>query len=339
MMSWLRKRLRGAISDRAGNVGVIIALSALPLVGMTGLATDYSMMLSTKAKLDQAADAAALAGVTRAKAYILAYSGLGDPTQAAIAAGQAQEQSQFNANIGSVPAGTLTIGKMQVSRLLQTLTGSVSYSYQMPTYFMSVFGTKTMTVKGSSTTTLTMSTYVNVYVVIDNSAAMGIGATAADQQTVYNATGGNNGGCALTCHYANQGQQDTVVLAHKAGAQLRIDAAKTAIYAGLQSIQNLQDAKNPTYKVAVYTMSNSLNQVFPADGTSPSTDIQGAMKAVGNKSSSGIDITSSNSDGGTDTTNALKTLASKLPIAGGGLTPLTAQGVVILVTDGVQDQD
>ena len=56
--------------DSRANFAVTTALCSLPLFGVTGLAIDYGILLSNKAKLDAAADAAAIAAVTKARSVI-----------------------------------------------------------------------------------------------------------------------------------------------------------------------------------------------------------------------------------------------------------------------------
>lgn len=187
---------------------------------------------------------------------------------------------------------------------------------------MEILGINTLAIGGTSVSQVVLPTYINVYVVIDNSESMGIGATTADQKLTYNATYGTSGGsCALACHYAGSDTESTV---HNAGATLRIDVAKQAVIAGLKSIPT-----GSNYQVAVYTMANSLKNVF-----SLSNNVTSAITAVNN-----VDLENSNDDGGTNTTYTLQTLANQLPTAGTGLTQSTAQGIVMLITDAVQDSD
>jgi Flp pilus assembly protein TadG len=54
-------RLRG---DRSGVVAILAALSMVSIVGFTGLAVDVGNVYYAQAKLQAAADAAALAGAT-----------------------------------------------------------------------------------------------------------------------------------------------------------------------------------------------------------------------------------------------------------------------------------
>lgn len=313
----LRDLARRVVNDRAGSLTTMFAFSLIPMIGFVGLATDYGLELAAKSKLDHAADAAAIAAITSAQSYIVAYKGSGDPTTAAIAVGKAQGQAQFSANTGSLPASvpTPTIN-MAVSG--RQVNATVSYSFSMPTIFMRALGTTTMSFSGSAGSTLTIPAFTNIYVVIDVSSSMGIGATVADQQIVYNATGG----CAVACHHTG-----TTDLARSKGATLRIDVAKNAVVSALNQIINSNNATR--FQVAVYTLSSQFTNVYVL-----SPNLSGAVTAV-----KALDVTTANQDGGTNTTYGLNYLGNKLSNDGDGLTSATAQGFVMLITDGVQDSD
>ena len=322
MLSRLASLFRSFAGDRVGNVAVITAFAALPLVGITGLAIDYSTEVTVKTKLDHAADAAALAGITTAQTYLASYAGSGDVTAAALAAGQTQGLAQFKSNTGTIPSGTLQNPTVTVTSSGQTLTGTATYSFTMPTVFMRALGISTMSFSGSATSSLTVTGYNNIYVVIDTSSSMGIGATLADQQIVYKVTGG----CAVACHYSG-----TTTTARSAGATLRIDVAKSAVKTAIDQliqIQNTQAYAAGKYKIAIYTMSNSLTNVFPL-----SSNLASAKTAVDS-----IDISNANRDGGTDTTDTLTQLQN-LAAPGNGLTSTAPLGTIMLITDGVQDSD
>ncbi|MCJ2013435.1 pilus assembly protein [Methylobacterium sp. J-076] len=309
--------LRRSWADRSGSLTTIFAFSAIPLVGFVGLAVDYGMELAAKSKLDHAADAAVVAAITSAQTYIVNYAGSGDPTASAIAVGKAQALAQFNANTGSLPA-VVPAPTVTMTAAGRTLSATATYSFSMPTIFMRALGTTTANFSGTASSTLTIPAFTNIHIVIDVSSSMGIGATLKDQQIVYNATGG----CAVACHYSG-----TTTSARNAGATLRIDVAKNAVVSALNQIISSGNASR--FKVAVYTMSSQFTNIY-----SLSSDLSGAVSTV-----QGLDISNTAKDGGTNTTYGLKTLGNNLNTDGNGLTSSTAQGFVMLITDGVQDSD
>jgi Flp pilus assembly protein TadG len=60
----LRALISSFLADARGNVAVITALSALPIISAIGCVVDYSMATTIKTKLQAAADAATLAAVS-----------------------------------------------------------------------------------------------------------------------------------------------------------------------------------------------------------------------------------------------------------------------------------
>lgn len=367
MFAKLQTRIRDLARDSAGNAAIIFGLSAIPLIGISGLAIDYGYMLTVKAKIDMASDAATIAGANAASAYFAAYTGTGDPTSAAVAAAQAQAKAQFLVNLGQLPANaTLTFSDTaanppttsssvspNISRTNSMLTSNIAYSLQMPSVIMGILGTKTLSFSGVSTSTVTLPTYYNIILVVDTSKSMGIGATSSDMNLVNNVSPG----CAVACHFPGS---DTASSARANGATLRIDAAKAAVYQALATIPS-----NYTYNVYIYTMSDKFTQVFPLPTGSPNAQLanditgntadptgkysaQSFFAPIGTNSWT-IDLANTTNDGGTDTTTNLSQLASTLAalkapngstvVPGDGLTPQTAKGIVMLITDGVQDSD
>ncbi len=73
-MSSFRSRfsIRRFAADRRANVAMIFAISALVLIGFTGMGIDYYTALSAKVQLDLAADAASIEAITTVSNYIKA---------------------------------------------------------------------------------------------------------------------------------------------------------------------------------------------------------------------------------------------------------------------------
>ncbi len=88
---------------RGGSINILFGLAVIPLIGIVGLSVDYGIATTAKAKLNNAADAAALAAVVTAKAYIGANPGQANVTQNGLAAGANQAVNAFNVNAGRSP--------------------------------------------------------------------------------------------------------------------------------------------------------------------------------------------------------------------------------------------
>lgn len=187
MPKTLLSRIRQFMADRRANVTIIFAFALLPLLGITALAVDYSQSLAVKAKLDAAADAAAITGITAAKSYIQNYTGTGSVATQAATAGSAAAVAQFNANAGRFASGVQVTASSAapfsgnyVAVSGASINGSVSYSYNNPTLLAKLLGKPSVTIANTATSTLTMATYLNFHIMVDVSGSMGIPSTASE---------------------------------------------------------------------------------------------------------------------------------------------------------------
>jgi Flp pilus assembly protein TadG len=176
--------------DRRGNVAITFALMAVPLIAMVGLGVDYYRLLSDKARLDTAADAAALAAINTMMAYINANSqslGQAALTSNAEAAGAKQALSVFKANAGTAETvapvtPNVTLGPDATNALM--IDATVTYSAQTPAVFGGLVGINTLNISGQSHASLTMGSYQDFYLVLDVSGSMGLPTATADQATL-----------------------------------------------------------------------------------------------------------------------------------------------------------
>lgn len=356
MLRQLRSGFRKFMRDERGNVFIIMGLAILPALGIVALGVDYSVTLTAKAKLDTAADAAAVAGVVAAKNYITNYTGTGSPNAGAIAAANAVALSQFNSNTGTTTKlGALNSVTPSFNIVGNTINGSVSYSYTRQTFFGKLLGRSSLTVNNSAAaTTQGGKTYANIYIVLDNSESMGIAATWTDQCSLFPLTGGNgkcnattlvgtdnnsDQPCVLACHTASQGNtEQTANCATSPKITLRLDVAKQAIVDAINTLP-----VDGSVQVAIYRMSNQLTNVVPLTpilGASSVATIEVAVVGDGagcTPAHTGIQLGSAYGEGGTNITYSLQQLQSQLPASGNGTTPASPLGFVVLLTDGVQD--
>jgi Flp pilus assembly protein TadG len=218
MIQTMNKRaLRAQIAkfrrNKRGNVAVITALCALPLIAAVGCVIDYSTATLVKTKLQAAADAAALATVSVNSSVVATAKGMsGNGT---VSGGSTFATNFFNANLNSAPANvgyTNLSPSATVTLSGTTMTAKVSFTAKVPTYFMGVMGYSTVSVNGSSTASYTMPTYINFYMLLDVSGSMSFPSTAAEQSRLMavnpdNLQGspGYPQGCQFACHFAAQG--------------------------------------------------------------------------------------------------------------------------------------
>ena len=299
-----------------GSVAIIFTLAAIVLVGFVGAAVDYARAMSVRSKMSAAADAAALAAAARASQDLVAGASSWQTNGAAAAT------DYFAAQTATLAFATTTVPAVAVTNNGAAINASVSYSVDVPTTFLRITGISSITVSGQTQAATNILPYTDINVVIDVSTSMGIGATAFDQQTLFTSTG-----CALACHMSDVGGTvDSLAAARASGAELRIDVVKSAITQALKTINTLT-VNNGQVRVAVYTLSNTLTNVYPL-----SSDIPGAVSAI-----AGIDLPQGINTGGTNTTYALQTIKPLLPTPGPGSSSSAPRGFVVLMTDGVQN--
>jgi Flp pilus assembly protein TadG len=207
----LRARIANFQANRRGNVAIITALAALPMISAVGCVADYSMSSMIRTKLQAAADASTLATVSNNSPIVSAAKNMsGDGT---VTGGSSYALNFFGAD--TTAFSNVTDGAT-VSKSGQTITATVTYSYDVPTFFMKIFGYSNIAVSGSSTATFTLPTYINFYLMLDVSGSMSFPSTSAEQTRLMAVNPDNlhptnsppnNGypqGCQFACHWASQ---------------------------------------------------------------------------------------------------------------------------------------
>jgi Flp pilus assembly protein TadG len=185
-------------SDRHGAVSVLFAGAAVPIIGVIGLAFDFSVLTQARTQMALAADTAALSAV---KVGSNDYAG-GD-TSGWQTIGVQNGQQWYAAQVGA-PANTnpqtqiityaLRSGAtsaypvVSLSRNGVAFTSTVSYSGTAPATFAGLFGISTLPIQGSVTVTLSLNAYINIAMLLDNSSSMLIGATSSDINTMQTIT-------------------------------------------------------------------------------------------------------------------------------------------------------
>jgi Flp pilus assembly protein TadG len=311
-------------ADARGNVAILSALLLLPLIGLAGLAVDHLTLSTGKSRLDQAADAAALAAVrTTAKAI----QGGTLPAVAQLQGQQAGAQV-FSANAGAsaniaTPTPVVTVTPPSSSNVV---TATVVYTANGTLSFGKLFGTPQGRIAGNSAASLSLPSYINVYLMIDTSGSTAIGASSSDQQKLIQTTG-----CAFACHDGSpvNGYADAFAYAEGVGITLRYDVLNTGVRKFLDQVDST-DPQHRYVRTNIYSFDSTLKNLT---GSSTPTSNTSQLRANLPTAPS----TSSEFDGATHFNESIGSVMSDIGTGGDGLTANTPKKLLIIATDGVQD--
>jgi Flp pilus assembly protein TadG len=332
--------------DRRGNVAMMFALMALPIVALMGLGVDYYRGLSDKSRLDAASDAAALAAISAAQQYISANSQTQtDPTLTnnATAAGIAQAQKAFMANAGTVELVVPATPQISMARTGQTLTATVAYSGQTPTSFGGIVGVNALHISGTSSASMTMGKYLDFYLLLDVSGSMGIPTSAAGQNQLAKINPDNKSnyptGCTFACHFSGSAGFGLTrgAIPSSPTIPLRADSVGYAVQQLLQTASTTQTLINE-FRVGIYPF---IDHAIQAAALSSSIDPNSSIAAtVAGNLANYLDQGTTNSgmgSGGTNFENLWTDLKPYLKGVGDGSSATSPQPFIFIVTDGADN--
>jgi Flp pilus assembly protein TadG len=193
--------------DRRGNVAVIFAIALLPVLSAIGCATDYSLAARMKAKMQSAADAAAVASISENSTGYLAATKM--TSDGAVTVAQTDASNIFNGNVTGASSAYANLNVTPaVTKTGSTLTSNVQFSADVPTVFMQVAGFPKLTISGSSIASASLPLYLDFYLTLDVSGSMGLPSTTAEATRLQAISPDNwvqyRTGCTLACHFAPQ---------------------------------------------------------------------------------------------------------------------------------------
>ncbi len=297
-------RARRFAADAGGNFAILTGLMLVPLVGMGGLALDHWKASTAKSDLENAADAAALAAINRAAAVLQL------PTKdanAAIAAGIDAGRSQFKASAGKTPDTSVSEPEVTLTINGLLISAQVKWGAATKANFSGVFGGGgAINMVGDSQSSVTMPGYVKIFVVVDNSASMGIAASEEGQVKLYNLIH-----CAIACHldagpqtkfYDVSGGVTSYTYARNLGIDTRIDVIRAGVTQILDKAKTIR-VKSDQFSIGLYTFSaDPVELIAPTPNLDAvrtaaagmeltrkggSTDVKTMMNYIANKISSG----------------------------------------------------
>ena len=314
------RQLRSFGRHEGGAMALTIGLASIPIIFSVGAGVDYSTANAAKAKLDAVADAAALAAVDHQ-----AISG-------SAADAQTIATNVFTSEAANLTNVTVNQPTVTVTDATSGRTAVVSYTATKPNAFMGLLGSPTTTITGQSTAAAGLSTYIDFYLLLDNTPSMGVGATSTDISTMVNNTPDQ---CAFACH-DTANPNNYYSLAKKLGVTMRIDVLRSATQNLMNTATSLETLPNQ-YRMAVYTFGTSATKAALTNVVALTSDLSGAKTSIGNIDLMTVSGQNQNNDQDTNYENILPAINSAIPSAGPG-TQASPQKVLFFVSDGVADE-
>ena len=231
--------------DVRGNVAVTFALLSLPVIVSVGAGVDYSLANRMKATLDSYADAAALSVVNNAAMSLTT----ANAKTAAETFFTAQAATLKRGHVGKVTA-TITDNASGRSAL-------VTYEAAMDTSITGAIGINFINVTGSATANSSLPTYMDFYMLLDNTPSMGVGATPADVAKMVANTPDQ---CAFACHQLDASPNDYYGLAKKLGVTTRIDVVRSATQQLMDTAARCKSCSSQ-FRAAIYTFGASATTI------------------------------------------------------------------------------
>ena len=314
------KAARHLFQQKSASVVPLFALALIPIIYSAGAAVDYSLANKAKAKLDAIADTAALAAVNHQALS-------SDPASA-----QTTGQSIFNTLASNIR--NVTVSKVLVNVADgMARTAAVSYTATTPTLFMGMIGFSSITLSGQSTAQSGVSTYIDFYLLLDNTPSMGVGATPGDVATMVNNTPDQ---CAFACHDLNN-SNNYYNLAKKLNVTMRIDVVRSATQSLTDTATSAATLPNQ-YRMAVYTFGSSSATAGLTTISQLTADLRSVKTAAANIDLMTVQGQNQFSDEDTNYNGIMPAIGTAIPASGPG-TQASPQKVLFFVSDGVADEN
>jgi Flp pilus assembly protein TadG len=359
----VERRLSRFLTERKGNVAIIVALVLGVLIFGVGMGVDYTLANRRQDAINGYADAAALAAVT---------PNMMSKTDAdAIAAAQAMFTSQM-ATVSNITYSPTNV----VITATDTGTGNtvnrvinISYTANSTNAFAGILGMPSIPIAGSASAKSSVAPRIDFYMLLDTSPSMAIAATQAGINTMVNNTGPQLG-CAFACHETNpagdnlqnpshitcvgdavpnqsfpSGGEDNYALARCLGVTLRIDNVNAATTNLMSTAQTTAATNYTTYRIGISTMDYNVNQLIgltDPNGPGGLAALQAAstnIQAVTVYDNSCLTSSNCNNDQDSALDTALSNLNGVMPNPGNGTSNPgdTPEEVLFIVSDGVND--
>jgi Flp pilus assembly protein TadG len=317
--------------DRRGSIVLIFAFALVPIILAIGALIDYSLASRTKTALDAYADAAALTAVNQ-PAMALPLSTV-----------KTNAETIFRAEAGNLKVATLDSVTATVTDSAFKRTAKVDYVATVPTTFMGLASINSVTVAGTATAESALPTYIDFYLLLDNTPSMGLGATMTDINAMVAATKNksSDANCAFACHIKNGTQDDPndyYHIAKKLGISMRIDVVRTATQKLMDTASQTQGS-NSQFRMALYTFGAKAEVKQLTAVQTLTSNLTTAKTSAAAIDLMTVPYQNYKGDTTTDLPSTLAAVNNEIGTPGDGATADSPQKVLFFVSDGVSDRE
>jgi hypothetical protein len=328
------QQIKRLARQKAGNFGMLTAFVLVPVVGAAGLAVDFSEAVSVRSQLYDAADSAALAAISEFSPGVAAAVKMSGDGVVTIAGEDGAKffEAQRPVALKGLP---MTVS-VTVTKTGNILNSRVDFTAEIPTTFMKILGQHSIAMSGTATATYQTESFMDFYMLLDNTPSMGVGATPGDVNKLVAATPDK---CAFACHIVKDGVDDpksNYNLARKIGATIRIDVVAKATAALMEEATATQ--KYPSqFRIAAYTFGEAATDVQLFTVSKLTGDLNALKKATEKITLMSIPKQGYNDDQQTSFDDALTRISAEIDAPGNGTSTASREKVVFFVADGVGD--
>lgn len=333
MEFWVMLRIVSSLlKDRSGNFSMMLAMMLVPVLIGAGMLFDFSQVSNRKAVYMAAADAAAVGALSTQSVGVLAAINSGK--DGTVTVGEADAEKLFKGQLRSGYGSELTDLQISIKKSGTTLTSVVDFTISVPTTFASLVHMNNISVKGSSSAVYDTGSFIDFYMLLDNTPSMGVGATEADIATMERYTPDS---CAFACHDLSN-SNSYYNLAKSLKVKMRIDTVREATQQLTQTASSTQRYSNQ-FGMAVYTFGASATDTKLTRISDVSYDMNAVRNAASAIDLMTIPYQNYNNDQTTDLDDAFKQLNAKISKIGTGASATDRQPIIFFVSDGLTDSD
>lgn len=202
----MRQLLARFIHDRRGAVALMFAATLLPLVMLIGLSIDYSFYVQARSQFGMTADATALYSLREATAIYAIENKSGGSTPTPAQGGDQAGVAWFSAQLGTLPTATnvsgsnlVNVGPLPNSECPNATScpagdfqSVVTYTGSYPPFFNRLFKQSSNWSITGTATAATMFNYLELLVLMDDSASMLVSADPGNTSNTCDTTGTSN---------------------------------------------------------------------------------------------------------------------------------------------------